>query len=86
MIEEGITFHLHATKTTKVHSDRLPSDGGGWFYTLAIGPVTIFVTPDLLRRISDEAMRAALIADGWTEPGRPTPEDEPTPEKVERPF
>lgn len=83
-MSEQITFHLHAEKTTVVTSSH--SNGGPDcepFTTLSIGPVVIFASAALLRLIAGEATKAALRAEGWSEPSTfevpvplPTPSSE----------
>jgi hypothetical protein len=66
---ESITFHLHAEKATVVTFSHSEGTADCQPYTtLEIGPVTIFATVDLLRRIAEEATKAALVAEGWSVP------------------
>lgn len=72
-MSESITFHLHAKDDTAVVSSRFEVPGQGWCSTIQIGPVTIFAEVGLLRRLADEAMRAALMAEGWSAPAPTVP-------------
>lgn len=67
-MNETVTVTLHGERDTTVTSQRFEVHGQGWFSSIEIGSVTIFAPVELLRRIADEATRAAMIAEGWAPP------------------
>jgi hypothetical protein len=70
-MSETVTSTLHADGMTVVRSQRFESQGQ-WFTSFEVGPMTIFASVDLLRRIADEATKAAMVAEGWAPPAPAT--------------
>jgi hypothetical protein len=83
-MNETVTATLHGANDTIVQSSYFQV-GSEWFTSFEVGSVTIFAPPELLRRIAEEATKAALIAEGWSRPTAaatippPPPADAPTP-------
>jgi hypothetical protein len=69
-MSETVAVTLHGEKDTVVQSARFESQGQ-WFTSFEVGPLTIFASPELLRRIAEEATKAALVAEGWSRPVMP---------------
>lgn len=77
-MSETVTVTLHGEPETLVRSARFESEGR-WFTSFEIGTVSIFASVELLRRIADEATKAAMIAEGWAPPATPTIPPAPSP-------